>query len=55
MDYVDAQSYWKNNGYFPGSMVDGVHLSNMGHALVSELLEGSVVKLISGLRAAPAD
>jgi hypothetical protein len=50
LTYIDAYSYWKAHNLFPGSLVDPVHLSNTGHAMVSELLAEPVVRLISDMR-----
>jgi lysophospholipase L1-like esterase len=36
--FLDLQRVWEEHGYFPGSLVDTVHLSNDGHKLVTAYL-----------------
>jgi hypothetical protein len=36
--FLNLQRVWEEHDYFPGSFVDGVHLSNDGHKLVTTYL-----------------
>jgi hypothetical protein len=36
--FLDLQRVWAEHDFFPGSFVDNVHLSNMGHSLVTTYL-----------------
>jgi lysophospholipase L1-like esterase len=36
--FLNLQRVWEEHGYFPGSLVDSVHLSNDGHKLVTAYL-----------------
>jgi hypothetical protein len=36
--FIDLSDEWQNNSFYPGSLVDSVHLSNAGHALVADYL-----------------
>ena len=36
--FLNLQKVWQEQEFFPGSLVDGIHLSNNGHTLVSTYL-----------------
>jgi hypothetical protein len=36
--FFDLRRVWQEHGFFPGSLVDGLHLSNDGHVLVTNYL-----------------
>jgi hypothetical protein len=36
--FLDLRRVWQEHGFFPGSLVDGLHLSNEGHVLVTDYL-----------------
>jgi hypothetical protein len=36
--FLNLQKVWQEQDFFPGSLVDGIHLSNNGHKLVSTYL-----------------
>ena len=38
----DYSKDWQKNDFFPGSLVDPVHLSNSGHVLVAKYLSGAL-------------
>ena len=36
--FLNLQRVWEEHNYFPGSLVDGAHLSNDGHKLITTYL-----------------
>jgi hypothetical protein len=36
--FIDMADDWQKKNFYPGSLVDPVHLSNIGHALTADYL-----------------
>jgi hypothetical protein len=45
----DLYANWKENNFYPGSLIDSVHLSNEGHELVTEKLKKLLYPIVRGL------
>jgi hypothetical protein len=41
--FLNLQRVWVEHNYFPGSLVDSVHLSNDGHKLVTTYLSDELL------------
>ena len=44
--FYDLQKIWQENDFFPGSLVDPVHLSNKGHVLVAKYLSDALFPFV---------
>jgi lysophospholipase L1-like esterase len=44
--FYDLQKIWQENDFFPGSLIDPVHLSNSGHVLVAKYLSDSLFPFV---------
>jgi hypothetical protein len=52
--FLNLQRVWEEHGYFPGSLVDGAHLSNDGHKLVTTYLSDLLLPFVQDRCAALA-
>jgi len=50
VSYLNSHALWKANDYFPGSLVDAVHLSNAGQERIAEYLAEPVTRLMAAAR-----
>ena len=46
--FLNLQRVWEKHGFFPGSLVDSVHLSNNGHVLVTTYLSDWLFPFVQG-------
>jgi hypothetical protein len=45
--FYDLSAEWEKKGFYPGSLVDPVHLSNPGHVLVTDYLSQYLLPFVS--------
>jgi hypothetical protein len=45
--FYDLSAEWEKKAFYPGSLVDPVHLSNSGHVLVTDYLSQYLLPFVS--------